>query len=231
MKVLIVDDNKIARSTLVQLAGQLNYITLCGDYDNALSAYNHLQQEPVDLLLLDIEMPGITGIELTRNLGKNAPLIVFITSKKEYAVEAYDLNVVDYIVKPILPSRFLQAMERAKEVLETKNDQLRIDRDDILFIRDANLVRRINKADILFIEAMGDYVKIHTPKKYFAVHSTLKKMEDRLSTPGFIKVHRSYIVAVDKIDQLKDGTIIIGDKSIPVSDAYRALLNNRLNII
>ncbi len=231
MKVLIVDDNKIARSTLVQLAGQLNYITLCGDYDNALSAYNHLQQEPVDLLLLDIEMPGITGIELTRNLGKNAPLIVFITSKKEYAVEAYDLNVVDYIVKPILPARFLQAMERAKEVLETKNDQLRIDRDDILFIRDANLVRRINKADILFIEAMGDYVKIHTPKKYFAVHSTLKKMEDRLSTPGFIKVHRSYIVAVDKIDQLKDGTIIIGDKSIPVSDAYRALLNNRLNII
>lgn len=231
MKVLIVDDNKIARSTLVQLAGQLNYITLCGDYDNALSAYNHLQQEPVDLLLLDIEMPGITGIELTRNLGKNAPLIVFITSKKEYAVEAYDLNVVDYIVKPILPARFLQAMERAKEVLETKNDQLRIDRDDILFIRDANLVRRINKADILFIEAMGDYVKIHTPQKYFAVHSTLKKMEDRLSTPGFIKVHRSYIVAVDKIDQLKDGTIIIGDKSIPVSDAYRALLNNRLNII
>ena len=87
MKVLIVDDNKIARSTLVQLASQLSYITIAGECENALSAYNHLQKEPVDLLLLDIEMPGITGIELTRNMGKNAPLVIFITSKKEYAVE------------------------------------------------------------------------------------------------------------------------------------------------
>ncbi|MBK8710792.1 MAG: response regulator transcription factor [Niastella sp.] len=231
MKVLIVDDNKIARSTLVQLASQLSYITIAGECENALSAYNHLQKEPVDLLLLDIEMPGITGIELTRNMGKNAPLVIFITSKKEYAVEAFDLNVVDYIVKPILPARFLQAMERAKEILDTKNDQLQIDQDDILFIRDTNIIRRINKADILFIEAMGDYVKLYTTQKYYAVHSTLKKIEDRLCSPAFIKVHRSYIVAVDKIDQLKDGTIIIGDKSIPVSDAYRANLNARLNII
>ena len=158
MKVLIVDDNKIARSTLVQLASQLSYITIAGECENALSAYNHLQKEPVDLLLLDIEMPGITGIELTRNMGKNAPLVIFITSKKEYAVEAFDLNVVDYIVKPILPARFLQAMERAKEILDTKNDQLQIDQDDILFIRDTNIIRRINKADILFIELHDNLV-------------------------------------------------------------------------
>src|SRR6476620_5276713 len=119
MNCLIVDDNKIARTTLKQLASQVKNITIVGECANAMEAYNMLQEQPVDVLLLDIEMPGMTGLELTRNLGNKSPIIIFTTSKKDYAAEAYDLNVVDYVVKPITPARFVQAIDKAREAFQS----------------------------------------------------------------------------------------------------------------
>src|SRR6478672_8936273 len=129
MNCLIVDDNKIARATLQQLASQLNDLTVVGECDNAMDAYNFLQQEPVDLVLLDIEMPGMSGLELTKNLGKNRPLIVFTTSKKDYAAEAFDLNVADFLVKPITPARFIQAIEKAKEIQASQCEEVSVAKD------------------------------------------------------------------------------------------------------
>jgi DNA-binding LytR/AlgR family response regulator len=111
MNCLIVDDNKIARATMKQLASQVKDISIAAECSNALEAYNLLQELTVDLLLLDIEMPGMTGHELTKNLGRQSPVIIFTTSKKEYAAEAFELNVADYIVKPVMPARFLQAID------------------------------------------------------------------------------------------------------------------------
>src|SRR5580765_2360366 len=126
MNTMIVDDNKIARNTMKQLASQVKDIVLTGECANAMDAYNVIQEEPVDLILLDIEMPGMTGLELTKNLGNKRPVIVFTTSKKDYAVEAFELNVVDYIVKPVTPARFIQAVDRAREILQSNTEQFKL---------------------------------------------------------------------------------------------------------
>jgi DNA-binding LytR/AlgR family response regulator len=231
MNVLIVDDNKIARTTMKQLASQVKDIMVTGECANAMDAFNLLQVQPVDLILLDIEMPGMTGLELTKNLGNKKPIIIFTTSKKEYAAEAFELNVADYVVKPVTPSRFIQAIDKAREILESNTQEVKLDKDEFIFIRDSNIVRRLKFDDILFAEAMGDYVKLHTDQKFFAIHTTLKTVEERLPANKFIRVHRSYIVAIIKIDTIQDGALVINGKAIPVADAYRAALNKRMNIL
>lgn len=231
MDCLIVDDNKISRTTLKHLASQVKDLTVIGECPDAMSAYNLLQQQHTDILLLDIEMPEMSGLELTKNLKDNKPIIIFTTSKKEYAVEAFELNVADYIVKPVTPSRFIQAIDRAREILESKKDTVNMEADEFIFIRDSNIIRRIKLEDILFAEAMGDYVKLHTPQKFFAIHTTLKAVEERLPVTHFLRVHRSYIVSIPKIDTIQDGAIIINSKSVPVADAFRAALNKRMNIL
>jgi DNA-binding LytR/AlgR family response regulator len=231
MNTLIVDDNKIARTTLKQLASQVKDIVLAGECTNALDAYNFLQEQRVDLILLDIEMPGMTGLELTKNLGNKRPLIIFTTSKKDYAVEAFELNVADYIVKPVTPARFIQAIDKARELLQSNVEEVMLEEDEFIFIRDSNIVKRLKLDDILYAEAMGDYVKLHTPQKFYAIHATLKGAEERLPKSKFLRVHRSYIVAINKIDTVQEGSLIINSKSIPVADAYRAALNKRMNIL
>ena len=231
MNCLIIDDNKIARTTLKQLASQVKDISIVGECAGAMEAYNLMQEQPVDLLLLDIEMPGMSGIELTKNLGSKRPVIIFTTSKIEYAAEAFELNVADYIVKPVTPARFIQAVDKARELIESKRTEIKNDTDEVIFIRDSNIVRRLKIDDILFAEAMGDYVKLHTPQKFYAIHSTLKAVEDRLPVSKFVRVHRSYIAAISKIDTIQDGALIINGKPVPVADAYRSSLNKRMNIL
>jgi DNA-binding LytR/AlgR family response regulator len=231
MKCLVVDDNIIARTTLKQLVSQVSDLQLSGECASAMEAYNLLRDQPVDLLLLDIEMPGMTGIELTKNLQANRPVIIFTTSKKEYAAEAFDLNVADYIVKPITPARFIQAIDKAREMLQSNSEQVKLNEDEFIFIRDSNIVRRLKLSDILYAEAMGDYVKLHTAQKYFAIHATMKDVEQRLPSSRFLRVHRSFIAAIDKIDTVQEGTLIINGKPVPVADAYRSALNKRMNVL
>lgn len=230
MICLIVDDNKVARTTLKQLASQIKDLKVAGDCATALEAYQFLQANPVDILLLDIEMPGMSGLELTRQLSNLAPIIIFTTSKKEYAVEAFELAVADYIVKPVTPARFLQAIERARQQLSKKPEAITRD-EEFLFIRDSNVVRRLPISDLLYAEAMGDFVKLHTLQKTFIIHTTLKAVEERLPADRFLRTHRSYIAAIGKVDSLQDGDLIINGKPIPVAEAYRSSLNKRLNVL
>ena len=231
MNALIVDDNKIARTTMKQLASQIKDITLAGECADAMDAYNLLHEQPVDLVFLDIEMPGMTGLELIKNLGNKKPVIIFTTSKKDYAAEAFELNVVDYIVKPVTPSRFIQAVDKAREILQSNKEEFKLNDEEFIFIRDSNIIRRLKLDDILFGEAMGDYVKLYTPQKFYAIHTTLKAVEDRLPASKFLRVHRSYIVALIKIDTIQDGALVVNGKPIPVADAYRAALNKRMNVL
>lgn len=231
MVCLVIDDNKIARTTLVQLATHVKDLEVAAECADAMEAYSVLQKQSVDLLLLDIEMPGMNGLELTKNLGNNRPVIIFTSSKKEYAAEAFELNVADYIVKPVTPARFIQAIDKAREILESAKEDVKMDEDEFIFIRDSNIVRRLKVEEILFAEAMGDYVKLHTPQKFYAIHTTLKTVEERLPSSRFLRVHRSYIVSVGKIDTLQDGALVINGKPIPVADSFRAALNKRMNIL
>jgi DNA-binding LytR/AlgR family response regulator len=231
MNALIIDDNKMARMTLKQLADKIDDLSIVAECQSAFEAYNLLLSEPVDLLLLDIEMPGMSGLELTKNLTNKHPIIIFITSKREYAADAFDLNVADYIIKPVSGTRFIQAIDKAREILDSLKEEVNVKEDEFVFIRDSNIIRRLKLDNILFAEAMGDYVKLYTLEKFYAIHTTLKAVEERLPVSRFIRVHRSYLVAIDKIDSMEGGALIINRKPVPVADAYRSALNKRMNII
>ena len=230
MKALIVDDNDIARTTLAHLAKQIPNLVIVNEYSNAIEAYHHLQNNQVDLIFLDIEMPEMTGIELTRNLISKDIVIIFTTSKKEYALEAFELNIADYLLKPFTPARFLQAVSKAQIILESRKEHVQFDKEEFIFVRDSNITRRLSMDDIFYAEAMGDYVKFYTSEKMFAIHGTMKAAEERLLKNNFIRVHRSYIIALGKIDTMQDGGVVINGKFIPVADAYRKALNTRMNV-
>ncbi|GAA3977649.1 LytTR family DNA-binding domain-containing protein [Pedobacter ginsengiterrae] len=230
MKALIVDDNEIARTTLAHLAKQIPNLTIESEYSNAIEAYNHLQNKQVDLIFLDIEMPEMSGIELTKNLLGKGIIVIFTTSNKQYALEAFELNIADYLLKPFTIARFLQAVGKAQAIFESKKENVQFGNEEFLFVRDSNITRRLKLDDIFYAEAMGDYVKFYTKEKMFAVHGTMKAAEERLLKVNFIRVHRSYIVAVSKIDTLQDGGIIINGQFIPVADAYRKTLNTKMNV-
>ncbi|MBW3521145.1 LytTR family DNA-binding domain-containing protein [Chryseobacterium sp. NKUCC03_KSP] len=230
MKALIVDDNDIARTTLAHLAKQVPNLTIVNEYSNAIEAYNHFENNQVDLIFLDIEMPEMTGIELTKNLSGKDIIIIFTSSNKDYALEAFELNIADYILKPVMPARFLQAVSKAQAILDSRKEDVEVTKDEFLFVRDSNITRRLRLDDIFYAEAMGDYVKFYTREKMFAIHGKMKTAEERLPKDHFIRVHRSYIVSVGKIDTLQDGGIMINGKFIPVADAYRKALNTRMNV-
>lgn len=214
-----------------QLLNQVKELELVQECEDAMQAYNTINKEQVDLVFLDVEMPGMTGLELIKNLGYKKPLIIFTTAKKDYAVEAFELNVVDYLIKPISPIRFVQAVEKATEVFSSNKQEVKLGEQEFVFIKDNGVLKRISVEDILFLEAMGDYVKVHTPQKFHVLHATLKSIEEKLPGAKFIRVHRSYIISLNKIDFIQEGVISIGKASVPVADTYRAGLNKRLNLL
>lgn len=215
---------------MAHLVGMVKDLQLLAECDNAIACFEWLKTNNVDLLLLDIEMPEMSGIELTRHLDNKDVLIIFTTAKMDYAVEAFELNVVDYLVKPVSPPRFLKAIEKAREAYDSKKQDIKIAGQDFVFIKDSGVLKKITIDDILYLEAMGDYVKLHTGQRFHVIHSTLKALEEKL--PGkFMRVHRSYIVALNKIDSIEEGVIYIGDHKIPVAEAYRSLLQKKLNLL
>ena len=216
---------------LKQLVSQVPNLELVAECNDATEALGYLNNTQIDLLLLDIEMPDMSGLELTQKLGKQRPLIIFTTAKKDYAVEAFELSVVDYLIKPIALPRLKQAIDKATEALESNKEEVKVEDQGFVFVKDNGILKRISIDDILFLEAMGDYVKVHTAQKFHVVHATLKSIEEKLPASKFIRVHRSYIVAINKIDYIQEGTISIGKTSIPVADTHKSNLNKRLNLL
>jgi DNA-binding LytR/AlgR family response regulator len=230
MTCLIVDDNDMARLTLRQLISGVGGISVTGECSNAPEAFRHISEVPPELVFLDIEMPGMTGIELLRSLPRK-PLIIFTTSRANYAAEAFELNVVDYLVKPVTMSRLLQAVEKAREILARKDSEIKSVEQNYLFIRDNGILKKIRLEDILYVEAMGDYIKICTPGKAFIVHTTLKAFEENAAAGRFMRVHRSYIVALDKIESIENGVVNVMNTPIPVAESYRNQLIRKIKLL
>jgi DNA-binding LytR/AlgR family response regulator len=216
---------------LKQLVAQVPGLELIAECADATEASAQLSASPVDLILLDIEMPDMSGLDLIKQMGKQRPLIIFTTAKTDYAVEAFELNVVDYLIKPITLPRLRQAVDKAAEALDSNKQEVKVEEQGFVFVKDNGILKRISIDDILFLEAMGDYVKVHTSQKFHVVHATLKSIEEKLPASKFLRVHRSYIVAINKIDYIQEGTISIGKTSIPVADTHKANLNKRLNLL
>lgn len=232
MKCIIVDDNKMARAATKQLIAQVDFLNLVQECSSPIDAFNYLKKEKVDLIFLDIEMPEMTGIELVKNLDHH-PLIILITAKKEYAVEAFELNVVDYIIKPINLARFMLAVDRVKEIFDSKDKKIETNaaEKDYIFVRSDAILTKVKIKEIIYIQAMGDYVNIFTSDKRHTVHITLKGIEEKLPHQLFYRLHRSYLIAINHIDNVEENTAYIGKHPIPIGEQYKKELLKKINLI
>jgi DNA-binding LytR/AlgR family response regulator len=229
-KTLIIDDNKVARVMLTEMLAKISEIELAGEFEDAPSAINRLRKKDIDILFLDIEMPGMSGLELLKVLPEK-PLTVLVTAKAGYAVEAFEMNVVDYLVKPFSISRVMLAVEKVIELLKVKNTRINNVEDEHIFIRDGKTIRKILLKTILWLEAKGDYVKIVTQSGNFVIHATLRNLEEKLAANEFVRIHRGYIVPVNKIDYIEDGAAFIQGNPLPVSENYRNELLKNLRLL
>ncbi|MEK7256589.1 MAG: response regulator transcription factor, partial [Bacteroidota bacterium] len=178
MKCLIVDDNELARTVLRQMASQVPFLEVVGECADGFESLDFLGKQAVDLLLLDVEMPGLSGLEFLRSLPTH-PLVILVTSKKDYAFEAFELNVVDFLAKPVAFPRFLRAVNHAREIFDTQNLPLNsTEKGDGIFVRTNNSLLKISFDEILWVQAMGDYVVFQLDGKKHLIHSTLRQVED-----------------------------------------------------
>jgi two-component system LytT family response regulator len=230
MNCLIVDDQEIFRVILKKLITLDSSLQLIGECADATQALEITRNKSIDIIFLDIEMAGMNGIELAKVLEGKQPMIIFTTSQANYAIEAFDLNVVDFLVKPIAAVRFLKAVNKARGILSARKVTLN-EQGEFVFIRDTNTIKRIDTKNILYLEAWGDYVKVHLQTQIYLIHSSLKSVEQKLPVDVFVKVHRSFIINLSKVDTIEGRTLIINHKMVPVSDAYKGLLNQRMHIL
>lgn len=219
----------MARTALRHLVKDISFLELKGECGSIAEATSVLAEETIDLLLMDVEMPKVSGLDFLKSV-QNHPLVVLITSKADYAVQAFEYNVVDFLLKPVKEDRFLKAVYRAKEIFESTANVAEVNRE-YFFIREKGVSSKLVIADILYIQALGDYVTIHTPQKKYTVHYTLSAIEKELPSAKFMRVHRSYLVALDKIDTVEEGTAFVFQNPIPVGDAQRSELMKRLNLL
>lgn len=239
MKCIIVDDEAAARAITKQLCKRIEELTIAEEFDNAIDAIKYLNNNTVDLIFLDIHMPTFSGFDFIQTL-KNPPLVILTTSDRNFALDAFEYDcVVDYLVKPITQERFAKAVARIKERVTPQNteepaltnpEENSTVGNDLYVNIDRRLVK-INVPDICLIEAKGDYIKIKAEDKNYVVHSTLKKIEEKLPNHLFLKVHRSYIINTTKIVDIEDNSVLIKQDVIPVSRANRKELMQRLNLL
>lgn len=239
MNCIIVDDETLARTIIAQMVSNYPEINVVEEFSNAIQAMKYLNQNSVDLIFLDIHMPDFTGFDFIQTV-KNPSKIILVTSDKNFAIDAFEYDcIVDYIVKPITQERFDKAMQKFKSSSKIDNSvvspietpsKIQVGSDDFYINIDRRLIK-IDFPSINLIEAKGDYILIKTEGKNYTVHSTLKKIEDKLPTDLFLKVHRSYIINVKKIIDIEDNSVLIGKEVIPVSRSNRPELMNRLNLL
>lgn len=238
MKAIIIDDEAMARTILVQLITAHPKVKIIETFSSAIQAIKYLNQHEVDVVFLDIHMPDFTGFDLIQTL-KNPPQIILITSDANFAIEAFEYDcIVDYIVKPITNERFDKAINKLNFTTAVSNkdtspiaiDNAPLTAEEFYINIDRRLIK-IEYAAVNVVEAKGDYIVIKTEKETYKVHTTLKKIEDKLPPSLFLKVHRSYIINTRKIIDIEDNSILIAKLVIPVSRSNRPELMKQLNLL
>jgi DNA-binding LytR/AlgR family response regulator len=220
IRCIIVDDEPLAREGMERLVSDAGIFDLAATCANALEANKILSHQKIDLIFLDIQMPGMRGTDFLKTLPVK-PLIIITTAYPNFALEGFELNVFDYLVKPITTERFLHSVNRARDMLELKKDGKISDEIDFFFIKSSNNYEKVFFHDILFIEASQNYMTIHTEKGKILALITIKSLEEQLPSRKFLRVHKSYIIPLDKITALRGNELIIGAHKIPVGKNYK----------
>lgn len=222
---MIVDDDEFSRAVLEHYVGRHDGLELVASCPDAIDAVNRLQQVAVDLLFLDVEMPEMTGLELAQRLADGPPVIL-VTSQAKYAVEAFEAHVVDYLVKPVEYARFLKAVERV-----ARDEGPEEVAAEYVFIKTDGRLVKLDLPNVQWIEAQGDYVLIHTPEREYLVLNTMKGIQKKLPDRHFLRVHRSFIIRLDQIENVEDTTLVIGRKVVPIGASYRERLMQQLRTL
>jgi DNA-binding LytR/AlgR family response regulator len=223
---IIVEDLKPAADILLRFCQRSGAVGISSHFMNAEDALAYLEQNRVDVMFLDVEMPGISGFELMDQL-TYPPQVILTTSKTEYAYEAFQYNVTDYLRKPFTYDRFLESVQKLRLPVGEHPTAV----TDHIFIKVDGKLIRLESAEILYIESMGDYVRFITKERKYITHNTIKNIESRVEGMGFLKVHRSYIVNMSHVDDLQDTNLIVKGVSIPVSKSHKMRIRQELNII
>lgn len=221
---IAIDDEPLALQLVTGYIEKTPGLKLAGRFDNPLDAIEFLSGEAVDLIFVDIQMPDLTGLEFTRSLVKG-PKVIFTTAFDKYALEGFRLEVVDYLLKPFSYEEFLKAVQKVQKLIKLEKgvpDQVEAN-NDFLFLKSDYKIKRINFNDILYIEGMKDYVKVYIQNSARPVMSltTMKLIESKLPEKKFMRIHRSFIVNLEKIDTIERSRVVFGKSYIPVSDQYR----------
>jgi two-component system LytT family response regulator len=221
---IITDDEPYARKGLQAYVEKTSFLDLRGLCEDAMELGEMLKQQPVDLLFLDIQMPHISGVEFLRQLA-NPPKVIFTTAFKEYAIDGFELDVLDYMLKPISHERFMKAAYKAKDYFDLKGNT---NPPNYLFVKADGRLEKIVFDEVLFLEGMENYVIIHTAGKKVITHSTLKSLMEKLPKQAFLQTHKSYIIALNKISAVEGNMLHVGDKQVPISRQLREQVLGRI---
>lgn len=227
MKCLIVEDDQMARASIELMCQKIDDLEVVGSFDNGLDALKLIKSVEIDVLLLDIQMPDFSGLDLIKSLEKK-PQIILTTGHAEYAVEAFEHHVTDFLTKPVELPRLLKALDHARQNLSSSSGSEEMSE---LFIKVDGRYVRLDLEDVLYVESLGDYVTFRTTKEKYIVHSTLKNIDDKIKNSKFLKVHRSYIVNLSKVVDIEETNMVIADKVIPVSRAHKPVLMSKIKTI
>jgi DNA-binding LytR/AlgR family response regulator len=228
MTCVAVDDEPLALDLLEDNIKKIPFLKLVKKCSNALEANTFMQTQSVDLIFLDIQMPGITGIQFLQGLSKNPPLVIFITAYEKYALEGYNLDVIDYLLKPVSFERFLKAVNKAYDKFNTQKGPIAQQANaTYLFVNSEYNLVRIDFSDIAYIEGLKDYVKIFllSAQRPVITRMSMKSLEEKLPGDQFVRVHKSFIVSLNKITSIRKGRISLLKAQIPISEHYKDNLN------
>lgn len=233
MNCILIDDEDMCRLNIRQLCKKVEGLNLVAEFENPTLALPRIKQGGIDLIFLDLHMPELSGSDFLKSVS-DLPQVIITTTDISFALDAFQFNVTDYLIKPVALPRFLKAHEKAKDIYALrsgKDRRKREEKETELFVTIDRKLIKIRFDDILFIEASGDYIFIHTTQKKLLTHSTLKKVEERLPSDVFNKIHRSYIVNLSKISDIQDSNVLIEDQMVPISRANREKLISKLNLL
>lgn len=236
LNCIIVDDEQLSVKIISNFIQQTGFLSLIAEFSNGVDAANYIndpKNKDIDIMFLDIQMPGMTGMELMKAFD-NLPQIILISGHDNHAVEAFEHGVTDYLLKPITYPRFLKAVNRAKEEIETQQQSIVSNSStNHIFIKQSYNLIKVESKNICWVEALGDYINIFTDKDKFTVHSTMKNMESKLPRDTFLRVHRSYIVNINKVEKvdMDDGLLVVEKKLIPIGVSYKDTLMKTINAI
>jgi two-component system LytT family response regulator len=230
---IAIDDEPLALKLLEDNISKVPYLQLVASCRNAFEAMKVLEEQKIDLIFIDIQMPGLTGLQFIGSL-ENKPLVIFITAYKQYALESYDLAVVDYLVKPVSLERFIKACNRAKELHElktAKQQNIVAPQADYFFVNADYSQIKVLFNDIIWIEGLRDYIKIHlkSTNKPLLIRSNLKVLEEELPSSKFIRIHKSYFVSIESITAIRKNSLFIGDLELPIGETYREVVDQLVN--